>query len=390
MATFTLTSGTNTFVFDTSGNGAVTRNGVAFGQWSTNERNQLVVRPAQTGAPAQAFDVKWQFNDKNELCLSSGTQLLCNFHDDRRPRYDLAHAVLKVKPDVFGEQQFELRGEWDLREQDMKLEFTMPDGAKSTLDGTLSDLRSRFAYHIASKTAGREDHTAILVFVGRWGKDPNDSTKLNFLYLRENNTEDVFKLPGDLEFSPGTNQIVYKFGGGLHKVQIVGRVRVSPTFQITYSVGSQFSSGGATQVGASDIVIDAVFANASFEGGLQLAVRRPAGGETIYRISGQFTHVRQSGTRIGVGFSISGGTGTTPVVVGFRGTFDIANNGKVFFSFEGNAKNNTIEFGVDQIRLGGSTASASASIVTKDGKLAGVEVMFGFQFPLVAIGNAVS
>jgi hypothetical protein len=385
MANFKIEKAGDCWEFDMSGNGAVSKNGAAFGVWETDRQNRLWAR-SSSGAQAESFDVVWRFNENNELCVwrdAASVEPLANFHEGRRPRYDLRDGVLLVKPDITAGRQFELRGEWDLR-NDMKLVFTAVDKSESVLDGALSDLRSRFAYRIASKTAGREDQTAMLLFVGRWRADPDDKAKLNFVYLRENKTEDIFRLPGEIRVQAGTNQLVYSFGGGRHSVSLIGSMRVSPDFQITYSVGAQVSQGNQPQVIPGDIVMDAVFANSAFSGGLQLAVKRPGGKETILTLSGRFTHVRQNGNRIGVGFSITGGPGAAPFVVAFQGSFDSADGTHVAFTFAGNAKSAVIGFTADQIRIGGAVASASAAIEMKGGHLVAVQAMFGLTFPLKA------
>src|SRR5215813_5735732 len=166
MAAFTLKKDTDTYQFDTSGNASVTKNGAPFGTRTTDAQNKLIAQ-ASDGSNKVAFEVTWAFSDQNELCVKSGNTLLCNFHADRRPRYDVVNAVLKVKPDFLSQHQFDLRGEWDLT-SDMKLTFKTPDNVVSTLDGRLNDLRSRFNYRFASKVSGRESHTAQFVFVGRW------------------------------------------------------------------------------------------------------------------------------------------------------------------------------------------------------------------------------
>ena len=387
MANFTIRKAGDSWDFDTSGNGAVSANGLTFGTWGTDEQNTLIARSTD-GSKTESFDVAWSFNGNNELCVSSregaaGGEPLANFHEGRRPRYDLRDGVLIVRPDFTSAHQFEVRGEWDLRE-DMKLAFTTIDGIVSVLDGALSDLRSRFAYRIASKTVGRQDQTAILLFVGRWRADPDDKARLNFIYLRANRTEDIFKLPGELKVQPGTNQLAYSFANGKHNVSLVGSMRVSPDFQITYSVGAQVSQGNQVQVIPADIVMEAVFANPSFAGGLQLAVKRPGGKEMVLTLSGKFTHVRQNGSRIGIGFSIAGGPGAAPFVVAFQGTFESADGARISFTFAGNAKSATIGFAADQIRIGGALASASATLEMKGGRVVAVQAMFGFTFALKA------
>jgi len=193
-------------------------------------------------------------------------------------------------------------------------------------------------------------------------------------------------LPGDFKFSRGDNQLVYSFNGATaaHQVTIVGTLRVSPSFQLTYSIKNQIASG----IVGSEIVIAAVVANPSFDGNLQLAVKKPGGGETIFMVSGQFTHIRLGGTEVGVGFAISGGTGSTPLTVSINGKFSKTPVGDVTFTFERNAKFITIGVSAAQIRLGAFSATASATVKLVDGSVASVEVMFGVVFPLRSLSGA--
>ena len=391
MAKFTLTQGTDSYEFDTSGTGAVKKNGAAFGTWTTDAANKLVARSTD-GAASVPFTVVWKFNNNNELTLLSGTSTLLNFDDGQRPRYDVVNSVLMVKPEFTGRHQFAVQGEWDLG-GDGKLTLTTLDGQKSTLDGLLNDVRSRFVYRISSKTPGREDHTALLLFVGRWRKDPADPLKLNFLYKRTNGTEDTFVLPGDFSISPGDNKLIYRFTAGTrtHEIKFVGSLRVSPDFQISYSINNQIAQGSQTQVFATEIVVEAVFANPSFEGTLQLAVKRPNGGETIFSISGQFTHIALGSTNLGIGFAISGGTGATPTVMSINGKFSFKQGTELQFSFEKNAKNMTIGISATQIKLGNfAVADATGTIKLADGRLQSVEVMFGFTFPMKRLNPALA
>src|SRR4051794_23715319 len=96
MATFQVTDSSDTYTCALDGSGKAQKNGADFGTWSTNRLNQIVVTPTGTSALAP-IAVSWQFNDKNELCVtSSGKQT--NLHDGGRPRYDLLDSVLTVRP----------------------------------------------------------------------------------------------------------------------------------------------------------------------------------------------------------------------------------------------------------------------------------------------------
>ena len=140
--------------------------------------------------------------------------------------------MLKVKPELTGQHQFELRGEWD-RLPDIRLTFTTPDRVVSTLDGRVNDVRSRVNYRRDSKVAGHESHAAQLVFVGRWRKDPADPVKLNFIFQREDLSEDIFVLAGTLTFDKSENQMIYRFDAGTqtHQIDFIGTLRSARTFR---------------------------------------------------------------------------------------------------------------------------------------------------------------
>jgi len=177
---FTLTKGTDTFEFDTSGAGAVKKNGAVFGSWNTDDHNKLLAKPADGSAPI-TFDVVWRFTPQNELCLFNGNMLLINFHAERRPSYKLDRTILIVQPAFAKSHQFSVRGTWNLS-SDMTLQFQTLDGQRSTISGSLSDPRGRFLYVIRSLDPAHGSHQSSLLFTGRWIKDPGDSTKLNFLF----------------------------------------------------------------------------------------------------------------------------------------------------------------------------------------------------------------
>ncbi|MBN1567275.1 MAG: hypothetical protein JXA73_05485 [Acidobacteria bacterium] len=381
MATFELRQDSDKFQFDTL-TGAVTKNGAAFGKWTTDNQNRLIAQPKE--GKDVLFTMVWKFNDENELCLLNGGNQLVNFHDDARPSYSVDKAVLNVKTRTGVAPQFQLHGEWDL-DDSLRLTFTTPDNVKSVLEGRLNDLRSRFVYRFASRTPGRASHQSLLLFVGTWRTNPEDQTQLQFLYKRENLTEDIFSLPGTYAFDAGDNKLMYSYAaeGRVHDIAFLGYLRVTPDFQICYAVKATMRQTGGT------IAASAVFANPSFNGTLQLAVDSPRLGKTTYSVAGHFTHVRQSGTKIGVGFAIAGGGGQ-PLTLMFQGTFAANTGGTLDFTFTKNAQNMTISFTASQIKIGGAVAGASATIELAGGKLVGVEAMFGITFGSTSIagGNA--
>jgi len=378
MANFELKQDSDIFRFDTL-TGTVTKNDAGFGTWTTDNQNRLIAQSAE--GIKVPFTVVWKFNDKNELCLLDGEEQLVNFHDDSRPGYSVDRAVLNVKTKTGGPAQFQLRGEWDL-DDSIRLIFTTPDNVKSTLEGRLNDLKSRFVYRFASRTSGRASHQSLLLFAGAWRTNPADQTQLQFLYNRENLTEDIFSLPGTYRFDAADNKLIYSYmaAGRTHGITFLGSLRVSPDFQISYAVKATMGQTGGM------ITASAVFANPSFDGMLELAVENPRTGSATYSIAGQFTHVRQSGTRIGVGFALAGGGGQ-PLTLLFQGSFTSNTGGTLDFTFTKNAQHMTISFTASQIRIGSVIAGASATIELAGGKLVGIEAMFGITFGSTSIAG---
>ncbi|HKV40714.1 MAG TPA: hypothetical protein VJX67_15990 [Blastocatellia bacterium] len=202
--------------------GGVQTDGAAFGAWSVDANNQIVVSPV-SGAQI-SIPVIWQFNSDNQLCLSSGGAQVYNFNiaTGIRPFYSTRDAVLLVRPDrnnIFG---FALRGDWNFDDAAHELSSTI-NGTKSPLDGFVPDTRSRFMYYFSDKK--NPSIRSILGFVGSWQQDPNDQLLLSFTYQMETpGKTGVFKLPKALSMDTSSNQLVYSYdkNGQTHEIQFVG------------------------------------------------------------------------------------------------------------------------------------------------------------------------
>src|SRR4051794_8356635 len=97
ITTFRLLQGADAFDFDLKGN--VSRNGVAFGAWTTDAQSRIVITAAD--GSTIPFTVAWAFSNKNQLTLASAGQTVLTLAPigTQRPSYETVNAVLKVKPD---------------------------------------------------------------------------------------------------------------------------------------------------------------------------------------------------------------------------------------------------------------------------------------------------
>ena len=190
MPGFSLTKGTETCDFDIAG--TVSQGGSRIGSWATDKSNNIVVNKDAGGQ--DVYNVAWQFNQDNQLTISSGGQEVFNFNHltGVRPLYFTQNAVLKVRPNQNNTFGFDLHGEWDL-DDSHNLTITI-GGVKSTIDGFIQDPRSRFMYHFFNKQNLLQE--SILGFIGAWQfVNDNGVPKMQFQYQREDGSMDTFVLP---------------------------------------------------------------------------------------------------------------------------------------------------------------------------------------------------
>src|SRR6476620_11100155 len=159
MSTFQLEKGADKYEFDPLG--TVKKNGADFGEWSTSKdrKCQIVASKQGTSVP---FDVKWRFNESNQLCIFTDDTLVYNFQKDGQPLFTVTdHAVLVVRPVQGKGFTFELRGEWDMTAKfDVSINI---NGEISTIDGHIKNDNSLFRYLF-----GDTKHLYDLTFVGKW------------------------------------------------------------------------------------------------------------------------------------------------------------------------------------------------------------------------------
>ncbi len=366
------------FDLDLSGNAL--QNGVKVGAWTTTSDNKIQV--TTDAAQPQLLDVVWKFNSDNQLTLSDGSQEIFNFQNDQRlrPRYKTKNAVLVVDPSKSSLFSFELRGEWDLT-PDHDLAFTI-NGERSVIDGFISDPRGRFIFFFSDKT--RPLLTFSLGFVGSWVASPQGEGVLDFKYLREDGTEDVFTLPGSITINRSTNQLRYEYQkDGTQSIDFVGTLIINPDFEIKFVFNRQLSGSGETQVAETTVGFAATFTKTNFEGNLELTLQKSDGtpGSTTLTIAGSFTAVRGA-TQLQVGFTfqqVRAGQSVT-TTFGFEGELAFS-NGSVRWSFlTSNAATRTITLAFDaQIKLGKAHIDTSLNLDV-NGESKGITFLLGVSF----------
>lgn len=379
---FTLTKGQESFELDVQGNAS--QSGVKIGSWSTTKDNKIRIT-RQTGA-AVDIDVAWNFNSANQLVLKADNQEMFNFHSDinNTPRYVTENAVLQVKPSASSPFTFALRGEWDLSENH-DLAITI-NGVKSVIDGFIQDRNSRFIFRFFNKKDLLQSYA--LGFAGTWKNeiDASGTALLAFQYNREDGTTDTFTLPAKgVKMDTTVNQLMYEYqkDGKTRRIQFVGRLDVSPTFEVTYAIDRQTSGDGRQMVGQTVFQFGALITNREFAGNLELALKRADGtaGATTLSIRGKFTALRGT-TQLQVGFTFEQERG--PNIV--RTTFGIAGSLEttttaIRWAFAANSVERTITLSIGaDIRLGPAKLDPALNLIMANGQVAGITFLLGIAF----------
>jgi hypothetical protein len=381
MAIFQLTADGETFDCDPFGK--VTQGGNQAGTWTTSNDNKIVI--TKTSGSAVPVEVGWQFDQNNHLLLSSGGSQIFDFHEvpGNRPVCATKNAVLLVRPDRSNSFLFQLRGEWDL-DANHDLTITI-SGVTSTLDGFIDDPRSRFMFHFRNKTDLTEE--SILGFVGRWEQktDENGLLTLDFVYTREDGSEDTFSLPKSAVINRVNNQLMYTYdkNNETYSIQIAGLLKISPDFEITYTIDRQVSGSGAEQVKSTSFTVEAVFTKPSLSGDLQLAIKKADGtaGVTTLTIAGNLTAIiGASKLQVGYSFSQIRSGNKIDTTFAFTGSLSIANNGQIQWTFEKNAQQLSVTISASDIKLGPARADARLNLTMQNGQVVGVNGLFGISF----------
>lgn len=384
MSKFDLFNGTTTYQLNIAGK-VIDDNGDAIGKWTTNKENKITI--THDDGTKDKVDVHWQFNEHNQLCLLDAQQNeVFNFCtvEDNRPKCELRNAVLKVQPTRSVPFKFNLRGDWDLNDKHQLL-FTC-DGVLSTLDGVLSDKKSRFIYRVRDRKNARNNFR--LGFAGKWEQftTPEGVPKLKFIYEKEGDIEGVFNMPedGKLLIQNGSNQFryVYDKDNKTFGITLLGFLKINENLEITYTIDKQSSRRGGQLVAKTTFAIQAAFSGNQFDGDLGLVILKDDNTPGNYRMN--------------VTGHYEGVIGTTKVLVGFRFSqkrrgrmitraFGIGGNfewddGIITYSFD--VGDDIVELEIDaDIKLkNGGDLNAKFSFTGADGQVRTISFLFGINF----------
>lgn len=384
MSKFNLSSGAVNYQLDIAGK-VLNSNGGAIGKWTTNKENQIAI--TQDDGTTDVIDVHWKFNEHNQFCLLDRQhQEVFNFCkvDNNRPKCELRNAILKIKPTSNKPFQFDIRGDWDLNEKH-QLEFFC-DGMKSTLDGILSDKKSRFIYRVRDKQNARINFR--LGFAGKWEQfvENEGTPRLKFLYQKEGDALGVFKMPDDgkLIIENGANQFryVYDRDNKTFGITLLGFLKINEKLEITYTVDKQSSHSGDELVAKTTFALQAAFAGNQFDGDLGLVILKEDNTPGNYQmtVTGDYTGV----------------VGATDVMVGFRfsqrrkgklitRTFGIGGafawkNGIVTYTFDIGDRIVELTIDVDIKLKNGGDLNSKFSFVGADGQIRTISFLFGITF----------
>lgn len=376
MPGFKLEKGSDKYDFDTTG--TVQKNGAAFGTWTTSKDKacQILANKSGGGTPV-AFDVKWKFNESNQLCIFNGDKLVHNFQKEMndRPLFTVTDAaVLKVRPVMGNNFVFDLRGEWDITAS-FDISFNI-NGEISTLDGFIKNDKSLFNYKFSDTK-----HLYSVTFTGRWIGDVNadGDVPLKFEFEREDKSIDNFSLPAKARFDKAINQFVYEFDKGdgteTTSIRLVGHIAIGKDSSITYSFQSQ-TEDGKERIRASQFTIAAQMKTEKFEGAVEVtyAIRNKNGVTTdkTLSIGGKFSFIKgkapfQLTFLFQMKKTVTGSAVSSQIM--FSGQLKLTNDGgSVQWSFSKDANVTKLEIVITDIKLKDFDINSKFSIVSDNGQ----------------------
>ncbi len=360
------------------------------GAWTTGTNNQILIQgnPDTSGnipSPVQ-IPVFWRFNEKNQFCLLDRNQaVMLNFNtfdQDLFPNYEVRDARLRIRPEgKGGDFEFFIGGDWSLNDQHL-LTFTA-NGIASTLDGILADNNSRVTYRFFDKDLAEISNR--LTFAGRWDKEMVDGElHLRFFYKSADSTEKVFELPGKMIVERGTNQFryVYNKENSTFGITLLGFLKVSENFEITYVIDNQKSNEGGQLVEKTTFVLQAVFHGNQFDGDLTLALTKNNNepGNYLLSLTGEYTGIMGQ-TQVMVGFKFSqvrnGQKVTTKVGIG--GSI-LWKNGQVFYQLSANQNQIELMLGLHIKLSDNASADARLNLQTVNGQVKSISFLFNVSF----------
>ncbi len=281
MPKFNLTSGANNYTLDTDGTFSLA--GGTSGKWSVHDSGDVRLQAA--GAADVRIPVAWSFTADNQLIVKQGATLAFNFHTaGLSPLFRLAANVLEVRPSIAQSFEFTVPFTWKL---EANCNLTAQLGAtQSTLDGFVDDKRGRMVFFFSDKK--RPSSQYFLVFSGEWSRsaDPAhaDQIRLVFTYKQKGVTAS-FVLPSGADVKDNRLTFSYQKSGTTRGIQLLGSVRISDNFDVTFSIAQQTYPAGGEIVKATTITVQTAFVMKNLSGALELTL---ANSNQTLAISGSF------------------------------------------------------------------------------------------------------
>jgi hypothetical protein len=379
MRTFDLMSGTGTLTLNDAGQ--VTRAGAAFGTWSTNDKNQIVV--SETGGGTAAIDVEWRFDGQNHLCIDQGGALAFDVNGDNtsKPELRLDRAVLFVKPVESAGFEFSLHPTWDLTATH-DLAMTV-NGKTSTIDGVINDRNSAFRFRFVDKMEVIE--TFSLAFKGVWRNSPDPAQPAGVIYEYEidgSAAPGVFALPNQLVVDNNTLVLAYNYDkdGRTQSTQLVGNFSLD-VFELNFTIERKSAAEGTSTTLKFDVDVK----GQSVDGKVTFALKRTDTGAvttTELAIGGKFTARFKSGVlTIGLLFSqrTIGGTVASKELM-FTGTLVHRGGTTFMWELKAGTGSTAITIAADHVQLGAVAASTKVTLQTSGGETKAVQALFGISF----------
>lgn len=379
MRTFELEDGATELTLDEAG--VVTKAGAAFGTWSTNSANQIVVTKA--GGGQTLIEVDWRFDANNHLCCDQAGAQVFDINGDltTMPCLRVDRAVLFVKPVSDAPFEFALHPQWSMSP---KHELVMSvNGKQSTIDGVINDRNSAFRFRFVDKLEVIE--TFALLFKGEWKNSSDPASPAGVVYEYEiegSPTPGVFILPNKLTVDNSTLALAYNYDkdGRTQSIQLIGQFSFS-NFELSFAIERKSAAEG----NSTTLKFEVDVKGNSAEGKILFALKRTDTGattDTVLAIGGAFTARFKSGVlTIGIAYSqrtISGTVASRELIL----TGKLVHMGGAEFTWELKmaAGTTTIAIGASQIKLGNVTAGSAVTLKMKGGEVKAVRALFGVSF----------
>lgn len=363
--------------------------GQTIGSWMTNEQNDIVIQgsPDDEGnAPeAETVPVQWKFNAKNQLlALDNAGGEIFNFNASGKPvRYELRESRLLVCPDRSAPVPliFFVHGDWQLNDQH-QLEFTVGPHT-SVLDGFFSDTESRLTYHFIDRDKPWISNR--LTFTGRWDIETEGGRpRTRFIYHRPDGTEGIFNLPGKLIIERGINQFRYTYdrAGRAFGITILGFLKVSENFEITYTIDKQESREGDELVKRTAFTLQGHFHGDRFSGDLNLVLVKDddTPGDYQLAISGNYMGmVGNAQVMAGFQFAQKRKGRWKKTSFGFAGSIHWK-DGHFVYALRTAGREVELQIGAEIRTAGGAVIDAETTIQGEGGRLQKVTFLLGVRF----------